>query len=124
VAPREVLDGPAGAAIRNAAEDRAAILGIIASLSKVDRRMLPDVEPAVNALVERIAHLARMLHRMDASVDAPALDELDARIAEMEREGFPSKASDASLSSSGSARHWSNWPRIEPRSLSSSTTPC
>jgi serine/threonine-protein kinase len=88
VAPREVLDGPAGAAIRNAAEDRAAILGIIAGLSKADRRMLPEVEPAVNALVERIAHLARMLHRMDASVNAPALDELDDRIAQMERAGL------------------------------------
>ena len=88
VAPREVLDGPAGAAIRNAAEDRAAILGMIASLSKADRRMLPEVEPAVNALVERIAHLARMLHRMDASLNAPALDELDERIAQMEREGL------------------------------------
>ncbi|HEY5547808.1 MAG TPA: serine/threonine-protein kinase [Gemmatimonadaceae bacterium] len=88
VAPREVLAGPAGAAIRNAAEDRAAILGIIASLSKADRRMLPDVEPAVNALVERIAHLARMLHRMDTSVDAPALDDLDSRIAQMERAGL------------------------------------
>ncbi len=88
VASREVLDGPAGAAIRNAAEDRAAILGIIAGMSKADRRMLPEVEPAVNALVERIAHLARMLHRMDASVDPPALDELDARIAHMERDGL------------------------------------
>ena len=88
VAPREVLAGPAGAAIRNAAEDRAAIHGIIASLPRADRRMLPDVEPAVDALVERIAHLARMLHRMDAGVDAPALDDLDARIAQMEREGL------------------------------------
>jgi serine/threonine-protein kinase len=88
VAPREVLDGPTGAAIRNAAEDRAAILGIIASLSKADRRMLPDVEPAVNALVERIAHLARMLHRMDTSVNASTLDELDDRITQMEREGL------------------------------------
>jgi serine/threonine-protein kinase len=88
VASREVLDGPAGVAIRNAAEDRAAILGIIAGLSKADRRMLPDVEPAVNALVERIAHLGRMLHRMDTSVDAPALDDLDSRIAQMERAGL------------------------------------
>ena len=72
VAPREVLEGPAGAAIRNAAEDRAAILGIISGLPKADRKMLPEVEPAVNALVERIGHLARMLHRMDEGVDAPA----------------------------------------------------
>jgi serine/threonine-protein kinase len=88
VAPREVLEGPAGAAIRNAAEDRAAILAIIASLSKADRKLLPEVEPAVNALVERIGHMARMLHRMDENVDAAPLDELDARIARMQREGL------------------------------------
>jgi hypothetical protein len=88
MAPREVLEGPAGAAVRNAAEDRAAILGIIAGLRKSDRKMLPEVEPAVNALVERIGHLARMLHRLDEQVDPPALDELDRRIAQMEREGL------------------------------------
>jgi hypothetical protein len=88
VAPREVLDGPAGAAIRDAAEDRAAILGIIAGLPKADRKLLPDVEPAVNALVERIGHLAGMLHRMDRSADTPSIDELDARIAQMQREGL------------------------------------
>jgi len=88
VASRAVLDGPSGAAIRNAAEDRAAILGIIAGLSKADRKLLPEIEPAVNALVERIAHLARMLHRLDEQMDPPALDELDRRIAQMEREGL------------------------------------
>jgi hypothetical protein len=88
VAPREVLDGPSGAAVRNAAEDRAAILAIINGLPKADRRLLPEVEPAVNALVERIGHLARMLHRLDEQVDPPALDELDGRIAQMERDGL------------------------------------
>ena len=88
VAPREVLDGPAGAAVKNAAEDRAAILGIIGSLKKADRKMLPEVEPAVNALVERIGHLARMVHRLDGQVDPAALDDLDRRIAQMEREGL------------------------------------
>ena len=89
IAPREVLDGPSGAAVRNAAEDRAAILGIIAGLSKPDRRMLPEVEPAVNALVERIGHLARMVHRLDEQQGEPTpLDELDRRIAQMEREGL------------------------------------
>ena len=88
VAPREVLDGPAGAAVRNAAEDRAAILGIISGLKKADRRMLPEVEPAVNALVERIGHLARMVHRLEGQVDSTGLDDLDRRIAQMEREGL------------------------------------
>ena len=88
VAPREVLDGPAGAAVRNAAEDRTAILGIIAGLTKADRRMLPEVEPAVNALVERIGHLARMVHRLEGQADPQALDDLDRRIGQMEREGL------------------------------------
>ena len=88
VAPREVLDGPAGAAVKNAAEDRAAILGIISGLKKADRRMLPEVEPAVNALVERIGHLARMVHRLEGQVDSTGLDDLDRRIAQMEREGL------------------------------------
>jgi serine/threonine-protein kinase len=88
VAPRAVLDGPSGAAVRNAAEDRAAILGIIAGLSRSDRRLLPEVEPAVNALVERIGHLARMLHRLDEQDFQPALDDIDRRIAQMEREGL------------------------------------
>jgi serine/threonine protein kinase len=88
VAPREVLEGPTGAAIRNAAEDRAAILGIINGLPKADRKMLPDVEPAVNALVERIGHLARMVHRLDEQVDPSAVEDLDRRIAQMQREGL------------------------------------
>jgi serine/threonine-protein kinase len=88
VAPREVLEGPAGVAIRNAAEDRAAILEIIAGLPKADRKLLPEVEPAVNALVERIGHMARMLHRMDQSADTTSIDELDSRIAQMQREGL------------------------------------
>ena len=88
MAPKEVLAGPLGAAVRNAAEDRAAILAIISGLTKVDRKMLPDVEPAVNALVERIGHLARMVHRLDEQMGTSSLDELDRRIALMEREGL------------------------------------
>lgn len=85
---KDVLEGAAGAAVREAAEDRQAILGILASLTKADRKMLPDVEPAVNALVERIGHLARMVNRLDGQVDHAALEDLDARIATMEREGL------------------------------------
>jgi hypothetical protein len=88
MAPREVLEGPLGAAVRNAAEDRAAILGIIYSLPKADRKLLPEVEPAVNALVERIGHLARMVHRLDEQMGSTSVDELERRIAQMEREGL------------------------------------
>ena len=86
VAPREVLEGREGAAIRRAAEDRAAIHAIIIALPRADRAQLPEVEPAVNALVERIGHLAQMLHRLDDGFDPAAIDELDARITRFERE--------------------------------------
>ncbi|HTN86617.1 MAG TPA: serine/threonine-protein kinase, partial [Sorangium sp.] len=86
LAPREVLDSPEGAAIRRAAEDRSAILEIVKGMSKPDRALLPDMESTVNALVERVAHLARALHELDESIDWHLLDELDARIAEVEKQ--------------------------------------
>ena len=84
LASREVLETPQGAAIRRAAEDRAAILAIVASLPKPDRALLPDVASTVKALVERVAHLAQALHRLDESIDPRQIAELDARIADVE----------------------------------------
>jgi serine/threonine protein kinase len=86
LASREILDSPVGVAIRRAVEERAAILSIVANLSKPDRALLPDLAPTVDALVERVAHLAQMLHRLDQSVDARLIRELDAQIGEAERE--------------------------------------
>jgi hypothetical protein len=86
LAPRELLDGPHGTAIRRAAEDRAAILEIVSKLSKADRALLPDLEPTAKALVERVVTLAQMLQRLDQSFDPHLLDELHAREAEAERE--------------------------------------
>jgi serine/threonine-protein kinase len=54
--------------------------------------MLPDLEPAVNALVERIGHLAQMLHRLGDEAGSTAIDDLDATIARMEREGLSLEA--------------------------------
>jgi serine/threonine-protein kinase len=86
VAPREILDGPQGAAIRVAAEERAAILDIVAQLPKRDRALVPDVAPTVNALFERVAHLAQTLHRLDHGFDPRLIRDLDGRIAQAERE--------------------------------------
>ena len=86
LAPREVLDGAHGSLVRRAAHDRAAILEVYAGLSKPDRELIPDVVPTVNGLVDRVAHLAQMLHRLDQSVDTRLLGELDARIAEAEKD--------------------------------------
>ena len=82
LAPREILDGPHGAAIRRAADDRAAILDIFTKLPKSDRALFTDLEPMVKSLVERVAQLARMLHTLENSIDWRLIDEIDARIAE------------------------------------------
>jgi serine/threonine-protein kinase len=86
IAPREVLDGPQGGAIRRAVAERVAILDLVAGLPKEERALLPDVAPTANALVERVSHLAQALQRLDASVDPRMVEELDIRIAEASRE--------------------------------------
>jgi serine/threonine-protein kinase len=87
LAPSDVLAGPHGPAVRRAAEDRAHIQMIVSNLAKADRELVPDVLPTVDALAERIASLAQMLHRLDQDVPTGTLERLDARIAEVEREG-------------------------------------
>ena len=86
LAPKDVLESPYGAAIRRAADERAAIVEIVGKLPKPDRALIPDVEPTVKALVDRVAHLATALHSLDQSMDMRALEELDARIATVERD--------------------------------------
>jgi serine/threonine-protein kinase len=92
LAPREVLDSPHGAAIRSAAADRSAIMGIAASLPKADRSLLSDLTPTVNALVERVATVAQALHRLDQSFDPRVVSELDARIAQATRDSASPEA--------------------------------
>ncbi|HEX6049049.1 MAG TPA: serine/threonine-protein kinase [Gemmatimonadaceae bacterium] len=87
LAPREILEGPEGAVIRRAVDDRAAILGIVASLPKADRALISEVEPTVKAIMDRLSHLAHLLHRLDQSIDPNLATELDRRIADVEREG-------------------------------------
>ena len=86
LAPREILDGAQGVPIRRAVEERAAILGILAKLPKSERALLPELEPTVDALVERVAQLARTLHELDRSIDPALAPRLAVQIAEVERE--------------------------------------
>jgi serine/threonine-protein kinase len=74
-------------AVRRAVADRTAILEAVRRMPKQDRRLLPDVVPTVNALVERIAGLAPTLARLDADLQPNTLTQLDARIADAERSG-------------------------------------
>jgi serine/threonine-protein kinase len=79
---RPELQSPYMEAVRRATADRAEILEAVRRMSKVDRRLLPDVVPTVNALVERIASLAPTLHRLDADLRPNSLEALETRIAE------------------------------------------
>ena len=97
LAPPEVLETPEGAAIRKAVEDRAAILQIFEKLSKSDRASLPDLTATVKLLVERVAHLAQTLHRLDQGIDPALGHELDARIVRTEHE-TPSPEAERQLS--------------------------
>ncbi len=81
LAPADVLAGGHGEVVRRAAVDRALMREIMTGLRPVEREMIPDVTPTVDALATRVGSLATMLHRLDADVSGASLGALDARIA-------------------------------------------
>ena len=76
----DVLAGAHGAVVRRAADDERAALDTVRSLSAPDRAQLPDVEPTVRSLIERVASLAQALHRLDADVRPEQVVQLDGRL--------------------------------------------
>ncbi len=83
LAPAEVLSGPHGEIVRRAAADRGMMRDIVVGLGVVEREMIPDVEPTVDALAQRVGALVTTLHRLDADVSGASLGALDARIASL-----------------------------------------
>ena len=86
LAPPDVLAGAHGEVVRRAAVDRGMMRDIIAALRPVEREMIPDIGPTVDALAERAGALATTLHRLDADVSGASLGALDARIASLATE--------------------------------------
>ncbi len=80
VAP-DVLGGPHGEVVRRAAADRAMMRDIMSALRPIEREMIPEIGPTVDALADRVGALATTLHRLDADVSGTSLGALDARIA-------------------------------------------
>ncbi len=80
--PRDVLDGPQGAVIREAVSTKATIADVLAKLSPADRQLLPEIQPTVDSLVERVCSLAQGLHQLDADASPAAIAALDRRIAD------------------------------------------
>ena len=67
-------------------EVRAVYDDIIAGLRTVEREMIPDVTPTVDALAQRVGGLSATLHRLDADVSGSSLGALDQRIAALKSE--------------------------------------
>jgi len=86
LAAADVLAGPHGETVRRAAADRAMMRDIVGALGPVEREMIPDVGPTVDALAQRVGALATTLHRLDADVSGASLGALDARIAALTTE--------------------------------------
>jgi serine/threonine-protein kinase len=84
--PPEVLAGAHGSVVRRAVADSTQIQDIISKLSQVERDMLPDVAPTIDALVQRVASVAVTVHRLDADVSGTSLGALDERIVLAERD--------------------------------------
>jgi serine/threonine-protein kinase len=86
IASPDVLAGPHGEAVRRAAEDRILMREIAAALRPIEREMIPDIGPTVDALAQRVGALATTLHRLDGDVSGASLGSLDQRIAALETE--------------------------------------
>ena len=80
LASKAILAGRFGSVIRRAAADRVAINELTSGMSKVDRELLPDIKPTVDALFERVVGLAEAVQRMESDIDPALLAELNARI--------------------------------------------
>jgi tRNA A-37 threonylcarbamoyl transferase component Bud32 len=78
--------GRHAAGIEQARKDRAAILAMLARLSKTERKMLPDVGPTIDQLLERATDLARTLGALDRDIDVDSAEKLESRLAALQAE--------------------------------------
>jgi serine/threonine-protein kinase len=86
LAPPDVLAGPYGDTIKRAAADRALMRDITSSFGAIERDLIPDVGPTVDALAQRVGVVATTLHRLDADVSGASLGALDQRLASLPSE--------------------------------------
>ncbi|MFI5309710.1 MAG: protein kinase [Gemmatimonadales bacterium] len=80
--PADVLHGPHGEKIREAAQSKAIIMDVLAKLPPADRQLLPEIQPTVDALVERVRSLALALSQNEADASADPNANLERRIAD------------------------------------------
>jgi serine/threonine protein kinase len=78
----EMLDGPYGSTIREAAEAKVMINDVITRLPEHERLNLPDVQTTANALEERIRALAGAMHQLDRDASPDAMRKLERKLAD------------------------------------------
>ncbi len=83
--------GKLAGSIRQAQNDKRAILQIVERLSKQERDMIPDIAPTVDSLLNRATDLAKTLSHMEGEVDSDAVASLDQRISAAEEDGESGK---------------------------------
>jgi serine/threonine-protein kinase len=86
LAAPDVLAGPYGDVVRRAAADRALMRDILAALRPIEKEMIPDIVPTLDALTSRVGAVATTLHRLDADVSGASLGSLDERIVSLQTE--------------------------------------
>ncbi|MEK6610890.1 MAG: hypothetical protein AABZ35_08205, partial [Gemmatimonadota bacterium] len=74
------------AGIEQARSDRAAVLAMLERMPKSERKLLPEIAPTVDQLLERATDLARTLNSLERDIDLGSVEKLEARIAAMEQE--------------------------------------
>jgi len=78
--------GPTERAMARAREQHEGIVQTIRQLSAVDRELIPDVRPTIDALLEQVLVLGDALRRLDENVGSTSMDEVSSRIAALDRE--------------------------------------
>jgi serine/threonine protein kinase len=86
LAPPEVIAGPYGETIKRAAADRALMRDITSKFGNIERELIPDIGPTVDALAQRVGSVGTTLHRLDADVSGTSLGALDQRLAASQTE--------------------------------------
>ncbi len=86
LASADVLAGPYGDTIKRAAADRALMRDITSKFGAIEKELIPDIGPTVDALAQRVAAVATTLHRLDADVSGASLGALDQRLASLQSE--------------------------------------
>ncbi|MBA3578417.1 MAG: hypothetical protein H0W42_00365 [Gemmatimonadaceae bacterium] len=83
-APLSANAGPVERAMSRAREQHDGIVQTMRQLSTVDRELIPDVRPTIDALLEQVLVLGDALRRLDENVGSTSLDEIGSRIAAIE----------------------------------------